>query len=118
MLAPVDCMGYRWRVGRGVTVEATLEGRTLAAPQHRVEVRAFEKRSDPALLVQVPLTEVQAGDPWRGQGYVPAFTSPYAQMHFELILVDTFAADPETVSEFREEVVQDWVGAVLDAPGA
>jgi hypothetical protein len=116
MLAPVDCMGYRWRVGRGVTVEATLEGRALAAPRYRVEFRAYEFRTDVELLRQVPLTEVQAGDPWSGQGYVPAFTAPYGQMHFELVLVDTFAADPETVSEFREEVVQDWVGAVLDAP--
>lgn len=117
MIAPADCMGYRWRVGRGVTVEATVEGRALAAPRYRVEFRAYESRADAALLRQVDLAEVQAGDPWKGQGYVPAFGAPYARMHFEVAVIDTEAADAGTVSQFREEVVLDWVGAVLDAPG-
>lgn len=116
MIAAADCMGYRWRVGRGVTVEATVEGRALAAPRHRVEFRAFEKRGDAAFLRQVEITEIQAGDPWKGQGYVPAFQAPYAQVHFEVAVIDTESADEGTVSQFREEVVLDWVGAVLDAP--
>lgn len=116
MISPVDCMGYRWRVGRGVTVEATVEGRALAAPRHRVEFRAFESRAAAAFLRQVDLTEIQAGDPWKGQGYVPAFEAPYPLVHFEVAVIDTDASDEGTVSLFREEVVLDWVGAVLDAP--
>jgi len=36
-------------------------------------------------------------------------------MNLGHVLLDISAADPETASDFREDVVPDWIPAVLDA---
>lgn len=114
-----DIQGYRWRQGRGETINAVLEGRRIIPANHSVELRCYESRDDATLLKQVSLSLVSASQKMsEWEGYIPAFAQAYAVMYFELVLVDSSSSDEGTISTNREEVVQEWTSSVLAAPTA